>query len=294
MFTNLMRSELSRLRYRRRAWGSVILVILAGVFLPASWADQIRQPGSQEILLAQVDLVRMQATGECPDCTLDNVVYFLTFDEAVVTVLPQAALVLAFIAFMIVVTYVGADFTSGALATQLTFTPQRGILLAARTLACGVLGAVLTLVGIGTTVASMVVSYMAVNGIGSIGPAHGLLELIASTMFYGFIVGLIAALVTFTIRSTPLSMAAAVAVLVVNLLIDDMVVAGRDAWIYHLLPLRNAIAMIYGRSDLTDPFTDGPNFGVVTRGESLIFHLCVIAVLAVVAGLVFERRDVKG
>ena len=48
MFTNLMRSELSRLRYRRRAWGSVILVILAGVFLPASWADQIRQPGSQE------------------------------------------------------------------------------------------------------------------------------------------------------------------------------------------------------------------------------------------------------
>ena len=46
MFTNLMRSELSRLRYRRRAWGSVILVILAGVFIPASWADQIRHAGA--------------------------------------------------------------------------------------------------------------------------------------------------------------------------------------------------------------------------------------------------------
>lgn len=295
MLANLMRSELSRLRFRRRAWGSLILMLLIGVFTPMSWVDLIPEPSPSDQALARAELIRMRLTGECPTCVLSDVSANISFARAVETIFPQAALIFAFLAFMIVVTYVGADFTSGALATQLTFTPRRRVLLAARSLACGVLGAALMLAGMVAAVTSTVVAYLAANGTASIGAASGLLELVGASLLYGFLLGVIAALVTFIVGNTPLSMTAAVAVLFASLMLEDTSTTRLEPFVYHLLPMRTGLAVLTGGSSFLDAFVgSGAEPIVVTRPEAIAFHLGVIALLAVVAAVVFERRDIKG
>lgn len=50
----------------------------------------------------------------------------------VVSSLASSVLFLGFVVFLVVVTYVGSDFSSGALGTQLTFTPRRWAVLVSR------------------------------------------------------------------------------------------------------------------------------------------------------------------
>lgn len=291
MFGNLMRSELSRLRFRRRAWGSLILMMLAGLVIPMTWMGQIRQPTDNELELAKVNLMRIQVLGDCPDCTLQDVTLWMDLERVIHDGIGPSGLAIAFIAFMIVVTYVGADFSSGALATQLTFTPRRRVVLAARTLACGLLGSLLMVVGIVTVTAVTIIGYLAVNGIGSIGTAPGLLGIVTGGAVYGFFIGVIAALVTFIIPSTPLAMAAGVAALVGNSLVESSFYSRPDSWVLHLMPIVNGQAMLMGNA------AEGGLFywstGQLSRGDAMVFHVVVIVVLFALAAALFERRDIK-
>ncbi|NHB85272.1 hypothetical protein G7085_13235 [Tessaracoccus sp. HDW20] len=178
MFGHLMRGELARLRYRRRAWGSMILMLVAGLLAPAVWMEGIAMPTEADITLAMDELVRMQNQGDCLDCTFRDLLGWPTFDVVVRNNLSAAGIAFAFLTFMVVVAYVGADFSSGAISTQLTFTPRRSLVLATRALACGVLGALLMAVGLLTTTGVTVVGYLATNGVDSIGEASGLLRLL--------------------------------------------------------------------------------------------------------------------
>ena len=292
MFANLMRSELSRLRYRRRAWGSLILVMLAGLVLPSQWMGSIREPTAAEVTLAQAELTRAQLFGECSDCTLAQMQGWWSFERVVHDGIGASAIMIAFFAFMIVVTYVGADFSSGAMSTQLTFTPRRVVLLAARALACGVLGAVLMLVGLVTATSVTIIGYLSVNGSDSIGAAPGLLNVMVGGAMYGFLIGVIAALVTFVIPSTPIAMAAAVVVLVITGLIDDGSFTPLSKAALHMMPMRNGNAVILG-----DHVVERYNQVVsvtITRADGLVFHLVVILALLALAAFLFERRDIKG
>lgn len=293
MLFNLMRSELSRLRYRRRVWGSLIIMVVVGVFAPATWADQIPAPTAAQLTLLKADLVRMRLTGECPDCTLDSLTVHLPFTQMVTDAFPLVALFLAFLTFMIVITYVAADFTSGALATQLTFTPRRGVLLTARSLACGVLGMALMGVGLVATSASAIVTYLSVNGIGSIGPSPVLLELTLVSLLYGFLLGIIATLVSFVLRNMALSMAAAVTVLVINGLLEGASYPAQVFW-SHLLPLRTGVALLVGEATSYVFTPKGELLVTVTREEAIVFHLVVIVLMGALAAFLFQRRDVKG
>lgn len=293
MLLNLMRSELSRLRYRRRVWGSLIIMIVVGVFAPSTWADQIPAPTDAELTLFEADLVRMRLTGECPECTIDDLFAHLSFGQMIHDAFPLVTLFLAFLTFMIVITYVAADFTSGALATQLTFTPRRGVLLAARTLAGGVLGTALMAAGLVATSASAVVIYLSVNGIDSIGPAPGLLDLLLISLLYGFLLGAIATLVSFILRNTALSMAAAVTVLVVNGLLEGASYPTQVFWL-HLMPLRTGVALLVGEATSYVMTPTGSRLITVTRAEGIVFHLVVIVLLGALAAFLFQRRDVKG
>lgn len=294
MLLNLMRSELSRLRYRRRVWGSLIIMGLVGVFAPAMWADQIPEPSADTLILARADLVQMQITGQCADCTIDDLIYHMSFDSMISTAFPQMIMVMAFLVFMIVITYVAADFASGALATQLTFTPRRSVLLAARSLASGVLGLALIGVGMVAMVASAIVTYLSINSINSIGPAPGLLQLVVCGLLYGFLLGVIAALVSFIIRNTALAMAAAVVVLMVNLSIDQAGLPGQSIAV-HLMPLSAGMALLFGEAAASYFGAGGAVVAVIiSRGEAIVFHLGVILVLAALATFLFQRRDVKG
>ncbi len=292
MFANLMRSELSRLRYRRRAWGSMILMMLAGLLVPSMWMGSIRRPTPDERLLAYIEFVRITATNECTGCTLAEMGGWWDFERAVNDGIGAGALLLAFIAFIVVVTYVAADFSSGAMATQLTFTPRRSTVLTARMLACGVLGALLMLIGMLTATAVTVIGFLAVNGVGSIGAAPGLLDVLIGAVVYGWFIGLVASLLAFIIPNAPLAMAAAIGVLIGNAVIDLGKFERMPTWVHRLLPIRTEEAMVQGSSVAVDMM--GEAVVVITRWQSLVFHSVVVAVLFAVAAFVFERRDVRG
>lgn len=293
MFGQLMRSELSRLRYRRRAWGSLIVVMLVGLILPSTWMSDIAEPSRAQQILANVELTRMQLVGACSSCDLSEVTSWWPLRRVITEGIGMNSLVLAFVVFMIIVTYVGADFSSGALSTQLTFTPRRTVLMVARTLACGVLGAVLMAVGVVTMTGVTVVGFLAVNGIASVGTAPGLLNVVLGAVGYGFLLGIIASLGTFMIPSTPLAMGTAVMVLVVTGLADGFGLNPLRAWAAHLMPTRNGVAMVLGQSSSNEVIF-GQQGTIITRGDSLLFHLGVIAVLFCLAAVLFERRDIKG
>lgn len=293
MFGHLMRSELSRLRFRRRAWGSLVLMMLAGLLIPLSWMSQVRQPDARELVLAQVNLMRTQALGQCPNCTINDVTGTMDLARAIHDGIGPSGLVVAFLAFMIVVTYVGADFSSGALATQLTFTPRRRAVLTARVLACGLLGSLLMTVGLVTVAAVTVIGYMAVNGIGSLGTAPGLLGIVTGGAVYGFLLGIIAALVTFIIPSTPLAMASGVAVLVGDGVVEGWYFNSDPSWeVHRFMPIVNGYAMLMGNIGESGALASGGR-AFLSRGEAILYHGVVIGVLFVLAVLLFERRDIK-
>ena len=293
MFANLMRSELSRLRYRRRAWGSLILMMLVGLVLPSFWVGSIREPTPREQLLTEVDFARMLAVGECQGCTLADVQGWWSFGRAVRDGIGGSTIFLALIAFMVVVAYVVSDFSSGAMATQLTFTPRRSAVLVARTLACGVLGALLMLAGVIATTTVTITGFLALNGLESIGTAPGLLDVVSGAVVYGAFLGIIAALVAFIIPSAPLAMVTTTGVLIVNAFVDWSGIDHLPSWVFHLLPIHAGQAMLLGNVVVTDPYV-GEVTTVISRGQSIVYHLFVVIALFAVAAVLFQRRDVKG
>lgn len=287
-----MHAEVTRLRFRRRVGLSVLAMVLLGLLLPTFLMPTQGPLTQQEVAEAREFLAQARADG-CTECTLSDMMRTpWTFDD-VVTTLSDTGLLWGLVVFMIVLTYVGSDFSSGTLATQLTFTPRRPLVLAARCLAGGLMGGALFLIGMLTVTVVSTVWFLALYGFGSIGPAAGLLDLLTMSALYGVLLGLIASLLVFVCNGSAAAASMAILAVVLGGVVELVVWERGTLWLIHLSPSLQGIALMEGSAEHYGSF-EGAAPVVVGRPEALGFHLVVIAVLAVLASVAFERRDVKG
>ncbi|MFD0865360.1 hypothetical protein ACFQ06_05980 [Tessaracoccus lubricantis] len=289
---HLLRAEVSRLQYRPRVVVGLVSVLLLGLIGPALWMSNARPYTDQEVTEAvqafEEDLPR------CPECTLEQYLPDVWgLNEVVhIGVAPWLLLVAVFVLILVLV-YAGADFQSGAITTQLTFTPARLKLLSARTLVAGLLGAVLMAVaGIASGTVS-VVWFVALRGYADLAPGSGLLGALIGAVVLGMVVGMVAALAVFLFHSGAVAGAVVAVVLLASLLVEVLGWDGAPHWVFHATPTRHAESLVVGLAERgyeQYPLVRGET---LSRTESLTYFLVLIAISAALAAVTFRRRDVK-
>ena len=222
-----------------------------------------------------------------------------TFAENAADVLPSFGLVLVFVAFVMGVSFIAAEFSSGAIGNWLTFEPRRGRVYGTKVGASGI--SVVPIVIVAATVAAA--GSWFVNSIndnvgtmtseiwGDVGMS-GLRLLLATVVFamLGVAMGTI-------VRHT----AAAIGIVVGYLIVFEMIVGGffQDVrpW---LLQLNLQAVLSDGANYWTTVCETGPTGQVcegIQKTVSFEHGATVVGVVALVfvavAALVFRRRDVS-
>ncbi len=289
-FTNLLMAEFLRVRYRKRVLVSLLLMLAGGLMLPMTYVG-----GAMPVTAEERESARLQAIEEgCPDCVGDYLRQPLDL-SALGEYMKGYGLIIAFLALVTCILYVGSDFISGAISVHLTFTPSRGKLLAARTLVSGALGAVVS----GTVLMAMcsvtLVWFVSANGFDAVGNANGMLELLVSGTLLGFFAGLVASLAVFLGGMIPALGACAACTVIFLMSLQGFALSAGWA---HIFPWWQGIALLYGTystdlGQLVD-HTWQSNPTTFTRVEALIYFPVVIGLLWVAAHIVFRRRDIRG
>lgn len=291
MIGRLIRAELTRLLHRRRVLGSMLFFIAFAVVTPITWMETARPYTAKEIadarqLLADVAL-------DCPDCTAENFLRPLwSFNDAIESgVLPFAYLLCA-IVLLTTVVYAASDFSSGVIATQLTFTPRRRALVFARAVISALFGAVMMFVGIGATSAVTSVWFVAMRGYAEFGDTSRLLDLFIWATIFGALLGFAGALMVVLFNGATGAAAAVLALLLAGILLEALGPGVIPVTLFHFSPVRQSTAFLEGRSELFGEDWTTPIMAL-GRGESLFYFAAVLVVLLAVTLLVFDRRDIK-
>ncbi|MHA6523862.1 hypothetical protein [Tessaracoccus sp. G1721] len=289
---NLLRAELSRLRYRRRTLWSLVGVLLISLMVPALWMDGARPLGAAD----HAEAAKILATippAECPDCSAaDYLRTPWTFGDVVTSGLMPYAAMMGALVLLIVMLYVSSDLRSGAISTQLTFTPRRWVLVAARTAVAALLGGALMATALVTSTVVSAVWFVAMNGYSELDATTSLLALLLSASFYGAVLGAVGALLTVLLGGASGAGALLVGVFVANVLalwIGDQVKT--PAWLLHLMPTQQGIALLHGSVEGIGTY--GDVIYEIRRTEAVVYHLVATVLIAAVTVPLFERRDIR-
>ncbi|CAL8968699.1 hypothetical protein TESS_TESS_01724 [Tessaracoccus sp. O5.2] len=289
---DLLRAELNRLRYRRRFLWGLLAVLLVSLAAPMLWMDAARPLSQQELAEAQATFDSIPV-GDCPECSVAD---FLRdpwpFSVVVESGILPFVVMVAVMTLGITVLYVGSDFRSGAVATQLTFTPRRTALVLTRSAVSGLLGGCVMAIA---TVVSTVVSaiwFIALNGYEAFDATPALLGLVLAALFYGLVLGSLGGLLTVLAGGASLAATLLLGVFVVDVLTLSLSVeATLPGWVYHLLPTQQAYALLHGSAESYN--MAGEMFLTIGRVEAVVYHLLVVLLVAAVTLPLFERRDIK-
>ncbi len=289
MVGSLLRTEFLQLLFRRRVSASLVGVVLLGIALPVLLLGDMSPLTGDTMVSAQASYVDSLRDGTCDTCSPTDFLYgYRSFGALISDDLGPASLLTALIVFMVVVVYVAADFSSGALSTQLTFTPARRSVLAARCIGAGLLGATLMGLGTVTSLGVSVVWYMAMHGVGSIGVAPGAAAFICAAVLYGAFIGIIGALLVFLTNGPVWAALLAGGVLAVNLIVSSEVSLSKAVVLRSLMPVYQGSVLLTGEA--LEYSYEALGTG---RLEAVVYHLLVIMLLAVVTVPVFDRRDIR-
>lgn len=330
MMTNLLRSELLRLVSSRSFQAFLILTMLISCWPAITGANGLIPLTQEERDIVwqshQEDLrywqeahdsrVQSCEAGEqwaCEDLvedappTLDDLhlLSVTSFQEQVTGSMESLGILMLFLVAVFVSLYLGSQFTSGTVATQLTFTPRRQQVLWAKVLSGVLASGLLGLVCQGVVLVVNVLTFMWVRGVGGMELSGDvgvqLLRYLVAAMLAGALFGILAALFASSWRGI-------VAVLLLFYLLQ--VLAGvsfsfRLPVVDRIQPVPYITAVIYGRfpswystsrveQSLSDVAVSTNRAEVVTFWGGLGYCLLVLAVLGLIVSWTFQRRDMRG
>lgn len=293
-FAHLLLSEVSRLRYRPRTLLGLLSILLLSLVGPATWMRNSSPltPEDYERAAAQYEL----AKANCADCTLETFLpEYWGFAELVRIGIAPWMLILSVLVLLLVMVYVGSDFSSGVITTQLTFTPERMSLLAGRVLICGLLGAILMGVAVVASTVLSVVWFVALNGYASLPIDSGLLGVIAMSLLLGLIVGILGALLVFLFNGASVAVAVVAGVLVASTMVEALIYEDSVAphWAFHVIPTRHAESLVVGMAQRNYDQYPLRSTELLTQGESLLYFLGLLTLAGVLSAVTFSRRDIK-
>lgn len=307
----LMNAELLRLVSRRTVWLLVLLVVaaaaiqsllLASRVAPLTQADHAQAQASYEMELQwyEEELRNCERSAEGCDWLADydpdlsnHLRQVWSFDEFLRVQIDSgtpAVLLVLIVALVVVVT--GSDFTSGALATQLTFTPHRISLLGAKTIAGLVAGLGLSVVALVTGIVVSTLVFLSTRGASEIWISRDHLAFGGRYLATVAAMSLLAALITMLIGSPVLTL---IVIAVLGIISYAIQTSYEPAlWLTRLMPSSNLQAMYTG--EYVDyvwirSIEAQVQRTIATFDTAVLYHVVLIILLAFVAGWRFQRRD---
>ena len=215
---NLLRAELLRLISNRKMavlgafvlglgfWISASMAVTLKPYTALEWDEARRQSNDAQINLEVI----CGSSSSSSDCTAlpTNITVegFLrpqmSFEQFVVASLELTMQMGLLIVVVLITVMVGAEFSTGSIGTQLTFTPRRLPLLWAKALASAICGVCLMAIWAAAVVLLGVFFYLNVRGIEGLTASSLLGAQVGRALLAGAVMGMLAALVTMALAST--------------------------------------------------------------------------------------------
>ncbi len=207
---------------------------------------------------------------------------------------------LIFIAFLVGVSFVAAEFSSGAIGTWLTYEPRRGRVYASKltAVAAGVLMVAAIAVALVIAAVYLIARSNQIVGTTSGDPGSGLLWTAVRTVAVFGVAGALGGVVAALLRNTAAALGLAIGYLVV---VEGLVLSALRSSVPESRPwlvFYNVMAWLQGGL-LDDRSGDCTPQGVCTQPELIStthagYYLLVLSVVLVALGAaVFRRRDIS-
>jgi len=214
----------------------------------------------------------------------------------------SVAYLLMFFAFLVGVSFVAAEFTSGAISTWLTYEPRRVRVYASKVVAVtsGVLGVAVVSVAVLCAVIYLIARSYDLVGVTSGAPGRDLVAVALRTVAVVGVAGLLGAVLGTLLRHTAAALGVAIGYLVVveGLVLDQLRTAFAEPRPWLIYP--NVLAWLQGglrddRAPDQNRFCSGdvctpPE--LISTAHAGVYLLVLCVVMVVVGGLAFRRRDV--
>jgi len=219
---NLLRAELLRLISNRKVavlgavvlglgfWISASMAVTLKPYTALEWEDARRQSNDAQINLEVI----CGSSSSNSDCTAlpTNITVegFLrpqmSFEQFVIASLELTIQMGLLIVVVLITMMIGAEFSTGSIGTQLTFTPRRLPLLWAKALASAICGTCLMAFWVALMVLLGVFFYLNVRGIEGLSAGSLLGAQVGRALLAGAVMGMLAALVLSFIVKLPLGL----------------------------------------------------------------------------------------
>ncbi|MCC2594472.1 ABC transporter permease subunit [Tessaracoccus sp. OS52] len=301
--TNLIKAEFLRLVSRRMVWAMFAAAVVLGALIAIGTSGSVRPLHEGDYRQARADLAQYEADklqaceyepGGCGDWSDLKLEDFLrqpqNYEAYLSEILTGGGVVLGLAAVM-AAALIGGELRSGAISTQLTFTPRRLHVMAAKLTAATVGAAALTLAHITAGTVFGTISFLLVRGAADVTASAGLplsmLRLLLATVF----VSLLAASLTFAVGSTMV----AVGIGILAVFISEVIISGFmpdvPSWL-RFLPGPNLAAVVNGSYEFVSwEATPGQMVQVIGFWDAASYGAVLTTLVTVAAGIVFTRRD---
>ena len=308
MTLGLLRAELLRLISNRKMAVLGALVLGLGFWISASMAvtlkpytalewDEARRQSND----AQINLeVICGSSSSNSDCTAlpTNITVegFLrpqmSFEQFVIASLELTIQMGLLIVVVLITMMIGAEFSTGSIGTQLTFTPRRLPLLWAKALASAICGTCLMAFWAALMVLLGVFFYLNVRGIEGLSAGSLLGAQVGRALLAGAVMGMLAALVTMALASTVKTWVLISAGLALSQFLESSRDIAQTVW---LLPTANVLSFVNGKWSRTIYNSDGVRQEPVPHldyGYSLGYVVFWLVVIGIWASVSFSRRNI--
>lgn len=305
---DLLRAELLRLVSDRKVMVLAAFVLGVGFWISASMAEALRpytaldwDEARRQSNDAQINLeVTCGSSFSNSDCTAlpTNITVegFLrpqmSFEQLVVSSLEPTAQMGLLIVVVLITVMIGAEFSTGSIGTQLTFTPRRLPLLWAKALASAICGACLMAFWTALMVVLGVFFYLNMRGIEGLTAGSLLGAQVGRALLAGAVMGMLAALVTMALASTVKTWVLISAGLALSQFLESSRDIAQTVW---LLPTANVLSFVNGEWSRTIYNSDGVRQEPVPHldyGYSLGYVVFWLVVIGIWASVSFSRRNI--
>ena len=216
----------------------------------------------------------------------------MSFEQLVVSSLEPTAQMGLLIVVVLITVMIGAEFSTGSIGTQLTFTPRRLPLLWAKALASAICGACLMAFWTALMVVLGVFFYLNMRGIEGLTAGSLLGAQVGRALLAGAVMGMLAALVTMALASTVKTWVLISAGLALSQFLESSRDIAQTVW---LLPTANVLSFVNGKWSRTIYNSDGVRQEPVPHldyGYSLGYVVFWLVVIGIWASVSFSRRNI--
>ena len=302
--SDLVRAEFLRLVSRRVMWILLAGAVVVAALVAVSASSGTRPLDAEDHAHAQLQADEANASNvqyckdfpeDCPDhefVAADFLRQPLDYEPYIRGVADGGLLFVAFGA-VLAAALIGGEFRSGSISTQLTFTPRRTPLMAAKLLAATTGAVSLTAVYFTTGTVIGTISFLMVRGAGDLTATAAMPLIMLRMLLAALLVSALAAALTFVVGSTLLAVGLGLLAVVVSEILSFDPYSFVSAWLW-LLPMPNLMTILYTDYEYTryDPvLMEHVPVVAMGFGQAVVYGVVLVLVTAVVGAIVFRRRD---